>query len=585
MKQYLHEILYLLGEDRARLPWMVLLFLALSLLDLASLGLIAPYVSLMLDPDSLGGLLGQLVDIIGLPREQEVLLVIFGVTLVVIFLVKAVASILINRNIIRFGFDQQTRLRSFLMQAYQTMPYTEYLRRNSSEYIHSIQQLTNQYANGVVMPLLRMFSDGLVALVIILFLAWTNIMALTIMIMLFGSVAFAYDRFFRKELGALGTEASDALTRIVQGVNEGIEGLKEIRILGKEKHFLELVRDGAEDYAACAMRSQVISTAPRYLLELLLISFIVLLVILTLTINGDLRELAPLLALFGVAALRLLPMISLFSNGLLQLRFNRKPVSQLYEDLKLAAAVSEKPHENPDRAPEEVFETLSLQDVSFRYPGMEELALKEVSIQIRAGEAIGFIGASGSGKTTLMDVLLGLLKPQHGIIRYNHHLLEDRMAAWRRQVAYLPQQVFLIDASVKSNVALGVREEEIDDQRLRNALRQARLQELVDQLPAGVDTRIGERGVRLSGGQRQRIALARAFYHGREVLVMDEATSALDNETEREIVDEIRRLKGTKTLIIVAHRWTTVEHCDRIYRLEKGRVVASGTPQEMLQVS
>ncbi|BAO43674.1 ABC transporter ATP-binding protein [Thiolapillus brandeum] len=585
MKRYLHEIYYLLGEDRSRLPRMVLLFLALSVLDLASLGLIAPYVSLILDPGSLDGLLAKAVDAAGLPREQETLLVILGVILVGIFLVKAVASILINRNIIRFGFNQQTRLRSYLMKAYQNMPYEQYLGRNSSEYIHSIQQLTNQYANGVVMPLLRMSSDGVVALVIIGFLAWSNFLALVIMVALFGIVAFAYDRMYRKELGTLGRDANDALTKIVRGVNEGIEGLKETRILGNEKYFYDMVREGAEDYARSAIRSQVISTAPRYLLELLLISFIVLLVVLTLMVNGNLQELAPLLALFGVAALRLLPMISLFSNGLLQLRFNRKPVSQLYEDLQQASAASAKPWMESDDVPEDSFESLALDTVSFSYSNMEAHALKDVSIDIHAGEAIGFIGTSGSGKTTLVDVLLGLLTPDKGVIRYNGHLLTDYMASWRRHVAYLPQQVFLIDASVKNNVALGVKDEDIDQQRLQEALRQARLLELVDQLPLGVETLVGERGVRLSGGQRQRIALARAFYHGRGVLVMDEATSALDAETEREIVDEIKRLKGTKTMIIVAHRWTTVQHCDRIYRLERGSVVASGTPEEMLRVS
>ncbi|WP_457676133.1 ABC transporter ATP-binding protein [Thiolapillus sp.] len=581
MKQYLHEILYLLGEDRARLPWMAVLFLALSVLDLAGLGLIAPYVSLILDPDALDGMLGRAVDATGLPRDQKTLLMVFGGVLVGIFLVKAAASIWINRSIIRFGLDQQTRLRSTLMHAYQNMPYTEYLGRNSSEYIHSIQQLTAQYANGVVMPLLRMFSDGVVALVIIGFLAWSNLLALLMMVGLFGGMAFLYDRLFRGELDALGQQANDALKRIVKGVNEGIAGLKEIRVLGKEGHFHSLVHRGAEDYAVNATRSQIISTAPRYLLELLLISFIVLLVIVTLMTGGDLHGLAPLLALFGVAALRLLPMISLFSNGLLQLRFNRRPVAQLYEDLQHVLALSHLPVEQAGEGSKNGFESLVLRDVRFTYPGAKGPALNGVSLELKAGEAVGLVGTSGSGKTTLVDVLLGLLEPQEGTVVCNGTALSACMASWRRQVAYLPQEVFLVDASLKENVALGVEPDDIDEERLMESLRQARLAGLVEQLPEGVDTMLGERGVRLSGGQRQRVALARSFYHGREVLVMDEATSALDNETEREIVEEIERLKGMKTMIIVAHRWTTVQHCDRIYRLEDGKITARGAPEEM----
>jgi ABC-type multidrug transport system fused ATPase/permease subunit len=206
-----------------------------------------------------------------------------------------------------------------------------------------------------------------------------------------------------------------------------------------------------------------------------------------------------------------------------------------------------------------------------------------LSLQVLAHESIGLVGPSGSGKTTLVDVLLGLLQPQQGEMRYNDRLLADALGEWRAQVAYLPQQVFLMDATLRSNVALGVAPQDIDEERLQDALRQARLAELVAQLPQGAETVVGERGIRLSGGQRQRIALARAFYHRRDVLVMDEATSALDNETEQEIVEEIRRLKGRTTLIVIAHRLTTVQHCDRILRLDRGRIVAQGTYDELFR--
>ena len=207
---------------------------------------------------------------------------------------------------------------------------------------------------------------------------------------------------------------------------------------------------------------------------------------------------------------------------------------------------------------------------------------KNISLSIKNGESVGLIGASGAGKTTLVDILLGLLQPQEGDILFNNRSLNETLALWRAQVAYLPQEIFLIDNTLLSNVALGVLDDSIDREKVMNALKKACLEELVDNLPKGIDTMIGERGVRLSGGQKQRVALARAFYHGRNVLVLDEATSSLDHETEKEIIEEIRYFKGEKTMIIIAHRLTTVQHCDRIYVLENGEIIRQGTPKNIL---
>lgn len=583
MNSYLQEVYYLLGNDRHRLPWMILMFLGLSILDLAGLSLIVPYVSLVLDPNSLDGTLGRVVELASLPKDRDATLITLGSVLVAIFLIKTMAAIWANRSIIRFCQQQQIRLRSFLMQAYQNMPYTDYLHRNSSEYIHGIQQLAAQFSNGVVVTLLRMLSDSIVALIIIVYLAWINCLALMLMVGLFGSLALGYDRIFRRSLHTYGQRANDASVKLVKGINEGIEGFKEIRILGKELHFHSMVRTGAEEYATNAVRSQVIASAPRFLLELMLISFVVLLVFITLNFGGNLQTLGPMLALFGIASLRLLPSINNLSNGLIQLRTNRHAVSKLYDDLKqIQASDGQIRKQISNKRVIEPFATLRIDNIHFRYANASRKAIEGISLEIKAGESIGFIGTSGSGKTTLVDVILGLLEPQKGKIFYNDKPLHEALEQWRSHVAYLPQQIFIIDNTLKCNVALGVPENEIDDARLQEALRQASLAEVADQLPQGMNTMLGEHGVRLSGGQRQRVALARAFYHGRDVLVMDEATSALDNETEHEIIGEIQQLKGRKTMIIIAHRLSTVEHCDRICRLEKGKIVCSGSPQEVL---
>jgi ABC-type multidrug transport system fused ATPase/permease subunit len=255
-------------------------------------------------------------------------------------------------------------------------------------------------------------------------------------------------------------------------------------------------------------------------------------------------------------------------------------VSQLYRDATTLDRLGAEPARGI-AGRSESFRSLALEDVSFTYPGADAPALDGLSLRINANESVGIVGLSGSGKTTLVDVLLGLLEPQSGKMLYNDRLLAEALSEWRAQVAYLPQQVFLVDDTLRRNVALGVKDDEIDEARLHEALRQASLAELVTQLPAGANTRLGEHGVRLSGGQRQRVALARAFYYGRDVLVMDEATSALDHETEQEIVEEIERLKGRKTVLVIAHRLSTIARCDRIIRLEDGRIVERGTYADM----
>ena len=582
MKVFLAEVFFILGESRRKLPLLLVFFLFMSVIDLISIGLIVPYVSLLFDISGSNKFFDWVSNTISLSKDKEELLVLFGMLLVVVFILKAVVAILINRSIIKFTHEQQFKLRNYLMETYQGMPYVSYLDRNSSEYVYSIQGLTNQYANGVLLPLLNIVSSGIVAVVIISFLAFINSAELFLMLFLFGFLMLIYDRLFSHKLVLYGKRMNRASTKIIRGVHEGIEGLKEIRILGKEQYFLDVVRTGAREFSVNSIISNVISTAPRFLLELVLIIFIVLLVMLTLQLDGDLLILAPTLSLFGVAAMRLLPIATLITTSFTRLRNNRDAVSRLYSDL-IQIDRAESPRENRHTDIKfETFNKLQLNEVQFSYPNTTHIALNNISLEIQSGESIGFIGASGAGKTTLVDILLGLMSPQQGTIKYNGNPLEDVLSIWQDQVAYLPQQIFLIDDTLKHNIALGVNDENIDDKILELALDQAELMEMVDHLPDGIDTIIGERGVRLSGGQRQRIALARAFYHGRNILVMDEATSALDSETEKEIVGEIQKFKGKKTIIVIAHRFSTIQYCERIYKLENGSIIKQGSPKEVL---
>ena len=497
-------------------------------------------------------------------------------------MIKTIVAIGVNYMIVSFSQQQQVRLRTFLMQSYQSLPYTEYLCRNSSEYIFSIQGLTSQFSGTVVMVLLKLISEGIVTLMILVFLAITNGPALLLLISMLAIVVLSYDRIFQKKLKIYGAKSNLANTSVLQAIQEGMEGLKEIRVLGKENHFFLKVREGSEQSAKYSIRQAIIALMPRYLMELVIVLFVVLLVMSMLSFQLDLKLLLPTLGIFGVASLRLLPASNMLISSFVQMRFARNSVSRLFQDIKNLKYQDSKKQNISSHYCEDTFESLKIDNISFRYPNAKTEAINNVSFEIHSGESIGIIGSSGSGKTTLIDVLLALLKPQEGKILYNNELLSEKENNWRSQVAYLPQQVFLIDNSLKHNVALGDDESSVNEKRLTAALKQARLFELVAQLPQGVDTLLGERGIRLSGGQRQRVALARAFYHGRNVLVMDEATSALDNETEREIVNEIEQLKGEVTMIVIAHRITTLQHCDMIYKLKDGQIVNSGTYNQLI---
>lgn len=555
------------------------MFLCSSLLDLVGLGLIAPYMLMVINPESLGeSYVTKLIEFTSLSFSWNELVMIMSYGLISIFFIKSISAIFINKKIISFSLSLQMQLKALLMESYQNLNYTEYLRRNSSEYVFTINSLTGRFASSIVQNFLKMLSEGISALIIIVMLAITNFYVLLWLLCLIIGLGFFYDRFFKIKVKEYGKKSNQYDIRMVQGINEGIEGLKEIRILGCERYFHEIVVENANKYAYYSGKTQVIRVAPRYLLELMLVAFIVVLVIVTILSGHDIKTLAPTLSLFGVASIRLIPSANILITGLSQMRHGRDSTSRLYRDVKKIDENSEL-LEKRTQVPvsSEAFEELTFNKVCFRYPSMKNNALNNLTLKIRKGDSIGLIGASGSGKTTLVDTMLGLLEVTGGDILFNGKTIKNSLSEWRANVAYLPQEVLLIDNTLRCNVALGVAENEIDEDRLLNALKQSRLHELVEQLPDKADTVLGERGVRLSGGQKQRVAIARAFYHARNVLIMDEATSALDNETEKDIVEEIYQLKGKNTLIVIAHRMSTVQNCDKIYRIENGEIIEHGS--------
>ena len=576
MKDYLKKILYLVGDDVKKLPWMLMLFLSVSVFEIAGLGLVVPYISLIVSPDNFQDnlvyiLISDMFDI----RSVGDLLIVFGCMLIAIFIFKATISIIINQKILNFSNRMGAKLRRELLKSYQKMNYQEFHQRNSSEYIHSIQALATQFSQNTMNSVLKLCSEGILIITIIVFLALTNIMALIIIVSLISTFIYFYDLVFAEKIKKNGVNINQFQIKTVRAVNEAINGFKEIRVLGKEKYFYDQVSDMAKKYADTYTNWLVLTQASRYILELILIVFIVTLVILAIFTDQDLPMLLPTLTVFGLASLRLMPAANSISTSLSQMRFGQDATNIIFNDLqhnrhhnkKLVVSKS-LPKSIKD------FETLELLNVSFSYG--KKKVFKNLSLSISKGASIGIIGGTGSGKTTLINLILGLITPSSGSILINKIVTKNNINILKGISGYIPQNIFLVDDTIKKNIALGLPDDEIDNGKVIHAIKLARLYDFVDSLADGMNTHIGEHGNRLSGGQRQRLSLARAFYFNRQLLIMDEATSALDSLTEKEIASEIKDLKGKVTTIIVAHRYNTLKECDQIYEVKDGELIHRG---------
>ena len=582
LNTYIQQIRDILGNEQRKLPLLLVQFFIISFFEILGIGIIVPFINMVVNPETEIHFFKWISPFIKVEDRMHQIF-IFGILLLLVFIFKSGWVVLINRSIFKFSANQQVRLRNKLMYTYQRLPYLVYAQRNSAEYLQSMTAQVGRFA-AAVQICLRLLAESIAFAAILLFLAYQHTSALILLLVLLGGFALFYLLKFRVALLEIGRIQDETGKSVIKAISESMNGFKEICILGAEDSFYNTVAQSGKENAEANVSMETIRILPRYVLESILITFVVVLGFIGLSGGSTSAQFVSILGAFGIASIRLIPSSNTIISGLAQLQTYRYPVQRLWDDLQ-ALTDSTKIVESTKELPEDIqinkhsFQLLDLQNVSFRYPGTQELILQGVDLKIHKGESLGLIGTSGVGKTTFIDLLMGLFEPEEGKIFLDNELLSGKVLhQWRSQIAYIPQQIFIIDDSLKKNVALGVPDKEIDMKKMELALKQSQLFTLLDRLPQGVDTLLGERGIRLSGGQRQRVALARAFYHNRDVLIMDEATSALDNETEKEIISEIQLLKGKKTLIVIAHRLSTIEHCDRILRLERGSFIEENTP-------
>ncbi len=575
--EYFRKIKFIWGSNYSKLSTIVMFFLIASIVDLLGIGIIGPYIAILISPESfklpfnLDGLLLSL----GL---LENIILISSFFLFFLFFFKSLVGIFVNKIILDFGFFQADRLRSILMRKYFLMPYKNYVNGNSADYIYNITHLTEQYARGILSSILRLISEGItvIAIIILLFFQIGILMLFLIVISVF--IIYLYDYYSKTRVQEYGHLSNKYSANMIKDIHEGIGGLKEIRSLNKERFFYDIFKENSRNYAEAGAKSTLIETIPRYVVELILVTFFISIV---LSSGKSLQDFLPTLGILGLASMRLIPSVSYISTSLTQLRYGKDAVNRLYDDLKGFSESNfdyNKSINNQDKSNNSVlsdkFQSLEIRDISFSYENKSKPLINNLSLKIKAGDAIGIMGKSGSGKTTLIDILLGLLDVNSGDVLLNKQALKKDLYSLRSRVAYLPQQVFLIDSTIKNNIALGVKDSEISLKKLNQSIKKAKLDVYINQLENGINTNIGEKGSILSGGLRQRVVLARAFYFDKDILILDEATSSLDVETEEEILNELKALKGTKTIILIAHKKEILSFCDNIYVLNNAKLNA-----------
>ena len=568
ISQLVRDLRIVLGTLKG-IPVLAAMILAATLLDLLGVALILPYLSLVTASGSTWSVPFSNIEL-G-PRHVNIV----GLTLVVLFVAKAIAAYALNYRIALFTQGARARLVTRLLAAYQSRPYVYHLQRNSSELINTVLWYTSQATSNVLEPALRTLSEGMILLALIAFLTVLDPRALVLMVLGLAP-AYLFVSYFTRPRLATYTRRSAVLNQVLmQSVSQALGGIREVRLLGREAFFRGKVTDAANGLRDTAAHIRGLQMTPRYSVEVAIVTVMVIMAtVIHITSQGNPETYIPLLGAFALAAFRLLPASTSIIAGITQMRASRFALTKLVDELRHLPDVADADTKDtePTGALGATFQQITLHQVTFSYRDGEAPALKNATLSIAAGEVIGIMGPSGAGKSTLADVLLGLLQPQTGDIYVNGVGMHKALADWHAMVAYIPQSVYLIDDTVRRNVAFGLPDDQIDDAKVLEALQCARLGEFVAALPQALSTRVGERGTRLSGGQRQRIAIARALYLERTFLVLDEATSALDEDTERDIVESVGSLKGRATMVIIAHRRSTLAHADRHLLVADGEV-------------
>lgn len=579
MKHILFAAFGLLDERfRKQLVHLLLLMILVAVLEAMGIGLILPYIAIITSPELLQGqnYLGVLFRWSGL-ETLRAFVVVSGILMIVLFLIKNVVLVLQTYVQSKILMEIQLDLESQLISQYFRRDYLFFAQKNTSELVQNVRNVAG-IISLVLMPALLVLTELIVLVFIFALLLtvrpWLTLLAGGLSTVLLVTIF----RFSRIKATQFGNQSGENLINQLKWMQQGFGGIKEVKILSKEAFFLDRCIHYSRSAVWAGMKAAMLSTVNRPLIETVWFSFTILLILVAVALGSNGASLLPTIGLLAAAAIRIMPALNRILNSTIAIRQGSYHVGEVSKELTAAAEEAPSFERNSHAAPMPFERTIRFEAVAFEYPGGAGRVLHCLSFTLEKGQSIAFVGPSGAGKTSAVDLLLGLLQPQHGEILVDDKLVEKaNLPEWRRNFGYVPQSIYLSDDTIRNNIAFGQLREEINEARVGAVVEQAQLSGMVARLPEGLNTVIGDRGARLSGGQRQRIGIARALYRDPPILVLDEATSALDNETEWEITQAIRSFSGRKTVVIIAHRLSTVAHCDQIVFMVEGCVRAMGS--------
>lgn len=559
-------------RDKLKMLLLLLTVIAGSFLELIGVAIFSPFVNILMNPDMIQEkwYLKWIYDIFQFTASNAFLAALTGV-IIFIYVFKNVFLALQKNWIYKFSYGIQLKISTKLLKTYVREPYTFHLSHNIAVLQRSLQEDTDLFTKGIIHAMELVAEIAVCGTLGIYLFIVSKSIAITVVILLLISL-FIFTSLSRRYSKNLGRQCQQYKSNLYQWVNQSLGGIKELKILNREEYFIQAYEDNYARYVHGLRINRLIATLPKYFVEAVCMTGLLLAILLKMFWGqkDDFATFIPQLSVFAVAAFRLLPSVGKINEHVADILYSLPSLDLIYHDLK---AIEEEPEIKKKEELEWQFEKeISVKKVCYHYPDSENMVINNASFDIPKGKTVAFIGPSGAGKTTMVDIILGLLKPQYGKVYADDLDIHKHSYVWQKEIGYIPQVIYLSDDTIRNNIAFGVDKDQIDERAIENALRRAQLYEFVENLPEGLDTVVGDRGVRLSGGQRQRIGIARALYHDPEVLVLDEATSALDNETEAAVMEAIDHLQGTKTILIIAHRLTTIRNVDMIYEVSGGKV-------------
>lgn len=567
-------------KQKQKMILLVFLMLIGAVLETLGVSMILPVMNVVIEKNAVQNhrYLQVICDIFHIGYDDTRTLMIFVMTgLIVIFAVKNIFLFFQQKVQLKFVYTNQFATSRRMMINFMERPYEYYLNADTSVIQRSItSDVNNMY--GLILSLLQLVSEGIVFVCLVAVSLVTDVfMSLTVAVLLIAALLII-KCVLKPIMRKAGEENQDYYSGLYKWIDQSVMGIKEIKIANKENYFINEYAKCGAGYVNAVQRYNLYNATPRLLIETVAIAGMILYVMMSILQGANVEEIMPQIGLLAVAAMRLIPCANRINNHLTSISYFEPFFMGVSDNLQEEIRdenidYNEASYQKKVEVEKlEIREKIELKDIVYKYPNTDVLIFDHANMEIPIGKSVGIVGTSGAGKTTVVDILLGLLQLQSGEILADGVEVRDHYQSWLKNIGYIPQTIFMIDSTIRKNVAFGFADEDIDDEKVWRALKEAQLDEFVRGLPEGLDTGIGERGIRLSGGQRQRIGIARALFEDPEVLVLDEATSALDNETEAAIMDSINRLHGRKTLIIIAHRLQTIEKCDMVYRVENGKV-------------